>query len=381
MKVIVTDCKYKMSLAPIRSLHDGGYEVVCGEYDDVPDKALLGSRSKCGAGLLRYGRQTPAQSIAALCDDGDVILPTGRVTLRSLGEHPELKSRVAFLASDPATLDRADDKAYIRELARRLDIPAPETFYQQPEETDEALAGRVNYPAIIKYKNGEALGLKSWERYTVASTPAELIAGLEKLRRRSDELLVQDYLTGQDVGAAVVMDDKSRPVDFILYVSDREYPLSGGPTCLCRTVFDRQLLKYACKILAELNFTGIAMLDFKGSPEQPYLLEINPRIWGSAALCHVAGSSFFTSYVKAAQGIGSPLDLDTCQPTYPVGARMKFVPHCLLAALSLLKQGRVGPAFHDVRAALSPKVRDGLAQRGDNRPFRRYLINLFTGKE
>jgi predicted ATP-grasp superfamily ATP-dependent carboligase len=201
------------------------------------------------------------------------------------------------------------------------------------------------------------------------------------MRLRSHELLVQDYLTGQDVGAAVVMDDQSRPVDFLLYVSDREYPLSGGPTCLCRTVFDRSLLQYACKILAELNFTGIAMLDFKGSVAQPYLLEINPRIWGSAALCHVAGSSFFTSYVKAAQGMAEPLDLETCQPSYQVGASMKFVPHCLLAALSLLKQGKAGAACHDLAAALSPRVRDGLAQRGDNRPFWRYVKNLFAGKE
>jgi predicted ATP-grasp superfamily ATP-dependent carboligase len=201
------------------------------------------------------------------------------------------------------------------------------------------------------------------------------------MREKSGEILVQDYLTGQDVGAAIVMDENSRPVDFILYVSHREYPLSGGPTCLCETVFNRDLLKYASAILTQLKFQGIAMLDFKGSPEKPYLLEINPRIWGSAGLCHVSGSTFFQSYVKAAMGTAEPLDLDTCEPNYQVGARMKFVPHCFLAALSLMKKGRAGEALKDLGAALSPKVKDGLALRGDNSPFRRYMINLFSGKE
>ena len=46
MRVVITDCKYKMSLAPLWELREAGYEAVCGEYDDVPDKHLLGSRSR-----------------------------------------------------------------------------------------------------------------------------------------------------------------------------------------------------------------------------------------------------------------------------------------------------------------------------------------------
>jgi predicted ATP-grasp superfamily ATP-dependent carboligase len=369
-----------MSLAPIRSLSSAGYNAICGEYNDIDDSLLLGSRSKYSGGLIRYDKETAAESIYALCDTGDVVLPVGRATIRSFGAHPEISEKVNFLASSSEILDKADDKAYVRELARKLGIPAPETFYPKGGETDIDFSHRVNYPAIVKYKNGEALGLKSWERYSIAKTPEELVTCLKKMRSRSDELLVQDYLTGQDVGAAVVMDKNSRPVDFILYVSDREYPLSGGPTCLCRTVFNRDLLKYACSILTELKFQGIAMLDFKGTVDKPYLLEINPRIWGSAELCHVAKSSFFESYVKASLGSIEPLDLDTCEPSYKIGARMKFMPHCLMAVLSEIKSGNVKSGLRDLASSLSFGVKDGLFEHGDAKPFNRYMINLFSGK-
>ena len=379
MRVVITDCKYKMSLAPLRELHEVGYETVCGEYDDVPDKLLLGSRSRsCGA-VLKWSREgNAAENIAAACAEGDVILPVGRATLQSFAEHPELKVRNPFLVSDPDTLDLADDKSRIWALAGELGVPTPATVFLPEGSTPEDFAAQVRYPCIIKYRNGEALGLKSHERYSIARNEEEFVRAYRRMDAISPSPLIQDYLGGQDVGVAVVMDEDSRPVDFLCYVSEREYPLSGGPTCLCRTVFDRQLLRYACDLLQAIHFRGIAMLDFKGSVERPFLLEINPRIWGSAALAAVSGSTFFESYVKAAQGIAEPLDPDTCVPSYRLDARMKFMPHCYMAVLAELKQGRAGAAWHDLRASLSPAVKDGLYVRGDGKPFSRYISNLLS---
>ena len=379
MRVIITDCKYKMSLAPLWELHRAGYDTVCGEYADVPEKDLLGSRSgSCGA-LLRWPREDcAAKNIAAACSASDVILPVGRATLQSFAEHPELKEHNPFLVSDPDTLAWADDKARIWKLAEELDIPVPGTVFLPEGTAPEDFAAQVRYPCIIKYRNGEALGLKSYERYSIARSEDAFVRAYRRMDAISASPLIQDYLGGQDVGVAVVMDGQSRPVDFLCYVSDREYPLSGGPTCLCRTVFDRKLLRYACDLLQAIRFRGIAMLDFKGSVERPFLLEINPRLWGSAALAAVSGSTFFESDGKAAQGLAQPIDPETCTPSYRLNARMKFVPHCYMAVLSELKQGKIGAAGRDLCASLSPSVKDGVYLRGDSKPFFRYVSNLLS---
>ena len=379
MRVIITDSKYKMAVGPARQLHAVGYRVCCGDYDDIPESLLLASRSKSCDERLTWSRGgAPAAAIAAACAPGDVVLPVGRATLQSFAEHPALQQQLHFLVSAPEVLALADDKAKIHALAKELDIPVPHTDFLPAGVSPEVFAAQLHYPCIIKYRNGEALGLKSHERYAIARSAQDFVREYQRMDAVSPSPLIQSYLAGQDVGVAVVMDAHSRPVDFLCYVSDREYPLSGGPTCLCRTIFDRKLLRYACKLLCAISFRGIAMLDFKGSAAQPYLLEINPRIWGSAALSEIAGATFFESYVKAALGTAVPLDLDTCTPSYRLGARMKFMPHCFLAAAAELRAGRIGDAWSDLRSSVC--VRDGLFSCQDTRPFFRYFANLLGSR-
>lgn len=377
MRIIITDCHYKMSLALVRSLRRAGYEVVCCESDRFPEKAWLGSRSRdCSKSFAWAASGEPAAAIAAQCQPGDVILPVGRATLASFGAHPELAEQASFLASPPEVLDRADDKALVWELARSLDIPVPETVTMSAET---GLILPKTYPCILKYVNGEAMGLHAQERCRVVNSPEELRAAYTAMAARSGNLLCQEYLRGPDLGVALVMDRDSRLVDCFCYESQREYPLSGGPSCLCTTAFDRDLVRYGCRLLRALNFTGVAMMDFKGTGDGPRLLEINPRIWGSAALAELSGGTLFDSWVKAALGTAEPIDPETCTPAYRLGVPMKFVPQLYVAALAELRQGQLHAGLRDFRSALSPRVRDGVFRKCDPAPFFRYFANQLRG--
>src|SRR5262249_10470047 len=53
------------------------------------------------------------------------------------------------------------------------------------------------------------------------------------------------------------------------------------------------LLRDAEKLMAALNWHGVAMVEFKmDSDGQYWLMEINPRLWGSLALSIDAGVNF-----------------------------------------------------------------------------------------
>ena len=193
--------------------------------------------------------------------------------------------------------------------------------------------------------------------------------------------IASDYISGRDIGVAVVMNKDCEPVDFICYESLREYPIEGGPTCFCRTVFDRKLLGYAVKLLKEINFCGIAMLDFKGSVENPYFLEINPRIWGSANITCISKSSFFESYVKAAQGNNIAIDTDTCLPHYKIGAKMRFTPQSIVCFFANMKKSKDKMrVFSDyLKSFFDFSVRDGLFAIDDPMPYIHYIKNLLMG--
>lgn len=378
MEIVITDIRYKMALAPLWSLEQAGYDVICGEYEDIPDEQCLGFYSKYCKKTIRWPRlPEPALAIAGACPAGSVVLPAGRETLRSFARHPS--QRVRVLVPPLEVLDRADDKQAVQQLAQSLGIATPVTYLRQPEESLSEMAGRLRYPVILKHRNGEALGLKSWQRYRIAWQPEQFPALYEELAAVAPQPVVQDYLTGRDVGVAMVMDAQSRPVDFFCYESQREYPLAGGPTCLCRTIMDRELVQDAARLLSALRFQGLAMLDFKAAPTGACLLEINPRLWGSAALATAAGSTLYESWYKATLGDHTPLDLATCVPGYTVGVRMKFFPHCLLAACKELGKGKPGAFFRDLGASLHPGIPDGVRLRGDRDPGRRYMKNLLGG--
>lgn len=377
MKIVITDIRYKMALAPLWSLTQAGYSVICGESAQIPEEECLGFYSKYCEERIRWPqREEISEAIVSSCPAGSVVLPVGRGTLRSFAQRPKVASRVQVLVSPVAVLDRADDKGEVQQLARSLGIPTPKTYYRQPEESLSDLAQRLQYPVILKHRNGEALGLKSWQRYRIGHDPEEFPALYESMEAVADRPVVQDYLIGRDVGVAMVMDAQSRPVDFFCYESLQEYPLAGGPTCLCQTMFDRQLVEYAAKLLSALQFQGLAMLDFKATKTGLFLLEVNPRLWGSAALATAAGASLFESWVQATMGQAELLDVSTCQPGYQLGARMKFFPHCLLAGGKELGRGHGKAFFQDLGVSLHPGVPDGVRLCGDRGPGRRYLRNL-----
>lgn len=378
--VFVTDAHYKMSLAPIRSLSAAGFRLISCEYENVPKKQCLGFYS-------RYVRDTvriPSDSdkllcaVDGICASGDVILPVGRSSVRALAGRRSAAVNSAFLVSSLDTLKNADDKAYVFRTAKRLGIPVPFTAFLSDHSTLEALASEAVYPCIIKYRDGEALGLHSHERYSISYSRSEFLESYARMNALSPGPLVQEYLTGHDIGVALVMDENSDPVDFLCYESELEYPISGGPTCLCRTVFNRELLINACALLKELRFIGIALLDFKGSPENARLLEVNPRVWGSANICTVAGSTFFESYVKAALGKHDPIDPDTCTPTYRLGVRMRFFPQNIFALLQKLRKGPSAAFLSDLKSFFDFSVRDGLFQLADARPFFKYIKNSIS---
>jgi len=374
MKVIVTDSKYKMTLAPVRALAKEGYRVLCCDYESTPERERLGALSRYCAERTTLpeaeGALVPALAALGGAGEKPVLFPAGRRMLDIVARHGALADRLDYLVSPAATLDAADDKGRVRDLARTLGIRVPETRFLSAYESLDRLAEAVRYPCIVKYRNGEALGLHSQDRYAIAADEAAFLRAYVRMDAIQPDPLAQDYLPGQDVGIAVVADRDHRVVDFLCYESLRTYPPEGGPTCLCRTLFDRGLLRSAAALIKALGFTGVAMLDFRRSGGEDYLLEINPRLWGSASLCNVAGSGFFQSYVLAAQGKAEPLDVERCSPGYALGAVMRFTPQNAAAVLRSLRRGERTELLAGVGA------RDGLFAAGDAKPYFAYLMNL-----
>ncbi|MGM9522702.1 MAG: hypothetical protein ACI3VB_09520 [Oscillospiraceae bacterium] len=387
--VIVTDLRYRMAMAPVRTLFRAGYKVTGVELESTPPKKAIGFYSKCLSDkrFLPDREEALLEALMKLCRektvDGvkPVILPVGRKFLNLLQEHPELSEQADFLVPSRESMELSDDKGEMYKLAVKLGIPAPVTSCLSECASLENLSERVKYPCFIKFRNGELLGLKPAERYRIAKSPKELMELYPQMEKRDHDPLVQEYAAGRDLGVAAVMGKDGELRDFICYESLREFPASGGPTCLCRTFLSPVMAEYAQRLLKALDFSGMAMLDFRGSAQEPRLLEINPRVWGSANLCDVSGSSFFVSYVRAAAGEPSLLS-DINEPLYKNGVTMRFSPQNAASFISYVKSGRplLKTAGEYIKTALDRSIAEGFDSPDDHGPYRRYIKNLIFRK-
>lgn len=371
--VLVTDTRYRASLAAVQSLGRAGYPVAAlhTQGDGGAPAAFASKYVKkrvalpCSAkdadypGLLAQ----VCDSLGEECGAAPVVFPVGAATLAQLAEHrEELEGHARFLVSPPAVLEAANDKRRVGELARSLGVPAPKEYPCPGGALPEA------FPVVVKPRCGEKFGLHAEERYRKAYDPAGFRTAWEAMARYDPQPVVQELLTGEAVGVSLVMDEKSRPVSVLCHRRVREYPTQGGPSSCCESVWDGDLVEYAVRLLRGLGFVGLAMVEFKGGK----LLEINPRVWGSFPLTYKCGAPLARDYVRASLGEELPL---VQGPGYKTGVRMQFVLNDGLACLGYLRQGQPGRGLRGLVDLLNPRVKDGVFSFDDPRPFFRYLKN------
>ncbi len=379
-KVIITDIKYRMAISPIRELGKKGYEIIATEFDNVKEQERLGFFSKYVRQRELLSEDNFCENIEDICKNERPVLITGnRKSLMEVIYNNERLSKCCdFLVPTEESINLADDKNTICQIAKKIGVPVPNTTSLSEHESIEEMAEDVRFPCIIKYRNGEAMGKKPQDRYKIVNDRNEFIEAYQKMHSVDENPIASDYINGHDIGVAVVMDKNSEPVSFLCYESLREFPIKGGPTCYARTVFSRKLLEYSVKLLKEIKFTGIAMLDFKGTLENPYFLEINPRIWGSAAITYLSKSSFFEDYVKASSGELPPIDEKTALPNYKINTKMRFTPQSFACFISHMKNSpnKAKIFFEYLKAFFDLSVHDGLFSILDPMPYIKYIINL-----
>ena len=379
-RVIVTETKYRMTLSPIRELASKGYSVTVADYVDVPPGERLGFFSKYVSEREALDDNSFCEQIERLCrGDRPVLLPGNRRSLMHIIRNQDrLRAFCDFLVPDEKSLAMADDKETMYQIAKRIGVPVPQTTSLAEHNSVESMADCIRYPCIIKYRNGEKLGLKPAERYTVVHKRDAFVEAYTKMHAVDASPIASDYISGHDLGVAIVMSKNHEPLSYICYESLREYPIQGGPSCFLKTIYSEKLLDYSIRLLKEIHFSGIAMLDFKGTQDEPYFLEINPRLWGSAAITHVSGCDFFEAYARGAAGSEPMASQGNSTPPYRLQKKMRFTPQSLACFAAHMKhsphKGKI--LWQSVKSALDPFVCDGLFTCKDPMPYFKYIQNL-----
>jgi predicted ATP-grasp superfamily ATP-dependent carboligase len=293
--------------------------------------------------LLRAAREFFVDLIVPVTDE--IILPLSEARARFAGV-----CRLALPGTE--ALATALDKRATLELAEGLDIPVPRTALVA--NTDEALAAAedIGWPVVLKPQSSRVYKSekdpKTGEQGKVAAfgvsyaaDPETLTTQVRRLEGRSG-ILVQEYCRGTGVGIELLM-DRGRPLAAFQHRRVREVPITGGASSYRDSVpLDPVLLDHAVRLLGALDWTGLAMVEFKAGITGHALMEVNGRIWGSLPLAVKAGMDFPARLVDLCLNGSSNarVRLDTA---YEVGVRSRNLELETIWIGSALRRGRRYP--------------------------------------
>jgi predicted ATP-grasp superfamily ATP-dependent carboligase len=297
--VLILDANQRSALAATRSLGRRGVPVVVA---DETGETLAGASRYCrGSFVCPSPYRTPARFLEVLKMESAargirVILPMTEVTTHVLVRYRGDLSGLRVPFGTFEALEALTDKRSVYALAKQLDIPVPETrLVECPEEARMATAG-LKFPLVVKpYRS------RIWSADTWICADVRYVSSLEELRRlteivegfRHHPFLVQEYIKGQGAGVFALY-DAGRAVTFFAHRRLRERPPSGGVSVLSESVgLDPYMRELSRRILDHVGWHGVAMVEFKVRADgRPYLMEVNPRFWGSLQLAIDAGVDF-----------------------------------------------------------------------------------------
>ena len=220
----------------------------------------------------------------------DLVVPSTEISLLTMLS-PEIPDDIyerAVLAPR-RSLRAALDKQEIWNLARKLGVRVPTS-----EMISSSNLPPKDFPVVLKpvfsKKNND--GVVQEFCVTIARDLAHWSTALKSIY--SDiPVQQQEYIPGKGMGVEMLF-EHGEPRWAFLHERVHELPLTGGGSSYRVSVDMRNdLTGSAVTLLSALHWHGVAMVEFKVSPRgETYLMEINPRLWGSLALAVDCGVNF-----------------------------------------------------------------------------------------
>jgi len=352
-RVLVTDAGRGSALAIIRSLGRRGWHVVAADASP----ASPGFHSRYAAGRVHYPSPTKDTAAtvdrlhaAALAHRIDLIIPVTDEVIVPLSAARDRFAGVSALAiPDAAALAVVGDKAATLDLATRLGVPVPRSCLVTTAAEALERSADFRFPIVLKPVTSRVStdsGTIDAFSVSYADGPARLGETMAGLEGRSAALL-QEYCPGEGYGVELLLAD-GHVVEAFQHHRLREVPFTGGASAYRESVpLDPVLLDHSIRLLAELHWTGLAMVEFKIGPDGPRLMEINGRIWGSLPLAVHCGVDFPAGLAELTLDGPSPGAFEPSsgyRPTsYPAGVQMHNLDLEIIWILSVLRGKRRHP--------------------------------------
>lgn len=335
--------EYYASLATVRALRAAGYEPWLLAVRGLPTYA---ERSRATAGTIRVpppgaGADAFVAAVAAAAAEvrAAAVMPGTEAALNALAGRDADFGGAALGAPPPETLARATDKARLAELAAGAGLRTPPTV--------DAPAAR-EFPAVVKPARSTVRAGAA----TLDLPPARTVGDAAELAAFLAEapdahFIAQPFLRGS-LRAVAGVAWQGRVVCSAHQRALRIHPPDCGASAYAETVEPEPALdERVAALVAAIGWSGIFELQFLESGGEPFLIDFNPRVYGSIALAIGAGLNLPAIWAELLLGRAP-------RPGRArVGVRYRAEERDVKALAAAVAQGRLA----DAAAILRPRRR------------------------
>lgn len=284
MKIIVTNAHSRTAYRCVKALAEIGHEVITGDF--IP--FAMSFYSKFSSGRFTYPSPYKDQAAFLKClldfaakNGVQFILPIHEETFIFSKYHREIPESIHLTVPDYSMILSVHNKDRLHMTATETGIPVPNNIIVRNERDLDYAIQSIDYPVVLKPRQGGGnYGIRFiYEQEKIKAVYLELI---EKYDLRFDQVQIQEYIPAKEKYSQVMIFNNGEPCAKFTDKHLRDYPFEGGAGCFRTSTRFPEIEQYTENLLRHLKWHGIAEAEYIVSQKdtKPYLIEINPRIWG-----------------------------------------------------------------------------------------------------
>jgi predicted ATP-grasp superfamily ATP-dependent carboligase len=305
MNAIVTNAKNRIAYNVVKSLGEKGIDVFTS--DSIPLAMSFSSRFVKGHFVYPSPYRLQDQFIRSMVENikrvkADVLIPTYEETYLISKYKSEFERYVKLVVPDYEQILIAHNKDRWEKLAIKLGIPTPRTYSIEDVRDGKIKLNESDFPILLKPKQGGgASGIE------IVKSQDELQCFFRtRLFSNFDyrRFFVQEQIDG-NIQCVAMLFRKGEYRARVAYEQIRDFPATGGQATIRRSIHNEKAEAYLASMLRSLNWHGICQADFVIEKKTgiPFLIDLNPRFWGSLVQGLASGVDFpFLVYKMAIDG-------------------------------------------------------------------------------
>ena len=303
--VVVTNAKNRIAYNIVRSLGEKGIPVHTADF--VSRSMSFSSTYSKGYFIYPSPFRDPTGFINCLIEKAKsikngVLIPVFEETFLVAKYKEELSRFWRFVIPDYEQVLTAHNKDRWEPIARKLGISVPHTISVEDVRKGSTTPEELRFPLLIKPKQGG--GAWAITQINSATELDGLLAKDSYFERPWDRFFLQEKVQGPTHCVAMLFREGELRAK-IGYKQLRDYPVTGGQATLRESVHNIDAENSLQTLLEELRWHGVCQADFiiEKETHTPYLIDLNPRFWGSLVQAIASGVDFpYLLYKIATEG-------------------------------------------------------------------------------